>query len=226
MDKVGHMQSAYSIGYISSQMWQSTGIFQRRSVIIGAITGFTYLTAIEIMDGYSTGWGFSYADLVANACGASLLIGQELIWRHQRIQPKFGFQRSDYAPLRPELLGSGFHEEILKDYNGQTYWLSFNVASWLSYDSKFPRWLNVAVGYGANGMTGGHENPVMYNSAGNTVTINRYRQYYFSLDIDTRKIPTRSKFLRAFFNIFSFIKIPAPALEVNKFGVRGHVIKF
>jgi hypothetical protein len=60
--------------------------------------------------------------------------------------------------LRPNVLGENFLQQTLKDYNGQTYWLSINVASFLSDDTRFPKWLNVAVGYGADGLIGGTEN--------------------------------------------------------------------
>jgi hypothetical protein len=226
MDKIGHMQTAYTTGYITTGLWDWTGIDHKKAVWIGGLTGFSYLSAIEIMDGYSTGWGFSTGDMLANATGSALFIGQEFAWHEQRIQPKFGYQRSGYAQYRPDLLGSTRSEQLLKDYNGQTYWLSINIASFLNDDMRFPQWLNVAFGYGANGMTGGRENPVMYNSAGNVVTINRYRQYYLSLDLDLRKIPVKSPLLRAVFNALCFIKIPAPSIEVNKFGVRGYVLMF
>ncbi len=226
MDKLGHLQSSYSIGQIATSLWDLSHIKHEKAVWIGGLTGVTYLTAVEVMDGFSSGWGFSTGDMIANVGGAALFISQELCWREQRVMPKFGFERTKYAAMRPEILGGTRNEQIIKDYNGQTYWLSVNVASFLNRETKFPRWLNVAFGYGANGMTGGHANPVMYNSAGNEITVERYRQYYFSLDIDLRRIPTRSRFLRVLFNTINFIKIPAPAIEVNKFGVRGHVLKF
>jgi hypothetical protein len=53
------------------------------------------------------------------------------------------------------VLGSSLAEQMLKDYNGQTYWLSVNLHSFY----KNPKWLNLAIGYGANGMlTGNGEN--------------------------------------------------------------------
>lgn len=226
MDKLGHLQSSYSIAQVSANLWGLSNMRYTRATWIGGLTSFGYLTAIEIMDGYSAGWGFSIGDMIANTAGSSLFIAQELLWKTQRIMPKFGFSPSPYAKLRQELLGSTFTEQLIKDYNGQTYWLSVNIASFLKDDTRFPRWLNVAMGYGANGMTGGHANPTMYNAAGNTVTLERYRQYYLSLDIDLRRLKTRSKFVRVLLNTFAFIKIPAPAIEVNKFGVRAYALKF
>lgn len=226
MDKIGHMQSAYSIGLISTRLWNLSHMNPRKAAWIGGLTGFSYLTAIEIMDGYSSGWGFSSGDMIANVAGTALFMSQELTWGEQRIQPKFGFRRSGYAPYRPELLGTSYVEQMIKDYNGQTYWLSVNVASFLSDQTRFPQWLNVAFGYGANGMTGGHQNPLMTNAQGNEITLNRYRQYYLALDIDLRKLPVKSRFLRVVFATLSFIKIPLPGIELSQNGVRPLVFAF
>ena len=46
----------------------------------------------------------------------------------------------------------------------------------------------------------------------------RYLKFFLSLDIDLARIPTQSKVLKGIFNVLSFIKIPAPALEYNTLG--------
>jgi hypothetical protein len=96
------------------------------------------------------------------------------------------------------LFGSTLPELLLKDYNAQTYWLSFNLHSFLP-QSKLPKWLNVSVGYGAQGLLGGYEN-VAYDNNGNVVfdrrDIPRYRQWYLAPDVDLTKIKTKSKFIR------------------------------
>jgi hypothetical protein len=115
---------------------------------------------------------------------------------------------------------------MLKDYNGQTYWLSVNPYSFMSEESKFPKWLNVALGYGAGGMTGGEFNPPYINEDGKQIHFERYRQLYLSLDVDLTRIKTRSKFLKTIFYSVGFIKIPAPALEFSKQGVKGYWLGF
>jgi hypothetical protein len=45
-----------------------------------------------------------------------------------------------YAQYRPNVLGSSLAEQILKDYNGQTYWLSVNLHSFYK-GSKIPNGL-------------------------------------------------------------------------------------
>ena len=226
MDKIGHMQSCYSIGRISTSMLNWCGVKSNKALWIGGLTGVAYMTGIEIMDGYSDGWGFSAGDMIANIGGSALYISQELLWKEQRIVTKFGFSRSGYAQYRPDLLGNGYQEEFLKDYNGQTYWLSFNVASFMSDETRFPRWLNVAIGYGASGMTGGNSNPILFNQQGNEISFERYRQYYFSFDIDLTKLPVKNRFLKAVFETVHFIKIPAPGIQADKNGLRPLLFAF
>ena len=93
-------------------------------------------------------------------------------------------------------------------------------------ETKFPRWLNLALGYGAEGMISGKPGYVYINAQGNTMEFERYRQYYFSLDIDLTRIKTRSHFLKTIFETISFIKIPAPALEFNKNGMKFHPLHY
>lgn len=148
------------------------------------------MTAVEVLDGYSQKWGASTGDVVANATGTALYVSQELLWKEQRIVPKFSFHTTSYAELRPELLGKSLNEQILKDYNGQTYWLSANIHSFAKA-SKIPKWFNFAVGYGANGMITG-DNEVSTDLA--LPNLKRYRQFYFSFDADLTKIETKSHF--------------------------------
>lgn len=226
MDKAGHATTSYYIGRIGISSLKWAGIERKKAIWFGGMLGSVYQTTIEILDGYSAQWGFSLGDFAANTTGSLLVIGQELLWNEQRVVLKFGFQKSSYASFRPNILGNNLMENILKDYNGQTYWVSVNPASFLSETTRFPAWLNIAIGYGADGMIGGYRNPPVTDEYGNFLQFERYRQFYLSLDIDLTRIKTRSTFLKGLFTTFGFIKIPAPALEFNKYGVKGHWIGF
>ncbi|GGD29995.1 DUF2279 domain-containing protein [Flavobacterium orientale] len=223
MDKVGHVFSSYHLGRFSSEMLAWSGVSKKNQLLYGAGYGFVFLTAVEILDGHSAEWGFSWGDVGANAAGTALYVSQELLWHEQRIVPKFSFHTTQFASQRPEVLGSSFSEQLLKDYNGQTYWLSANLHSFLPA-TKVPRWLNVAFGYGAEGM-------ILANldSSSDLLLPNyeRYRQFYLSLDVDLTKIDTRSTFLRTLFSVFNTIKIPAPTFEIRgSRGVKFHWIYF
>ncbi len=220
MDKIGHAMSTYYIGLLGMEMLDWAGIGKKNHLIYGATAGFAFATAVEVLDGFSKEWGFSWGDVTANAAGTGLLIGQELLWQEQRIQLKYSFSRSPYASMRPETLGSGFLEESIKDYNGQTYWLSANIWSFAK-DSNFPKWLNLAFGYGSRGMLYANNPPT------NTITQNPYRQFYLSIEINLVNIPTKSKFLKSLFTIVNFIKIPAPTIEFrSKGGIKFHYLYF
>ncbi len=220
MDKLGHILTTYSIGKAGMQVLNWSGISKKNQLIYGASFGFFYQNIIEIFDGFSKNWGASWGDIIANATGTGLLVGQEIIWNEQRITPKYSFHQTKYASIRPNTLGSDFLEQSLKDYNGQTYWLSVNIWSF-NKKSNFPKWLNIAVGYGANGMLYGVDSPT------NLVAQNPFRQFYLSLDIDLSKVKTTSKLLQTIFSIINFIKIPSPTLEFsNRNGFTFHYLYF
>lgn len=222
MDKLGHVFSAYQLGKVGADVFKWSGVRKKDQLIYGATLGFTFLTAVEVLDGYSAEWGFSWSDMAANAAGTGLYIGQELLWEEQRILLKYSFHQTKYATQRPDKLGNGFLEEVLKDYNGQTYWLSANINSFV-LSSKFPDWINLAVGYGADGMLTG-KNEIVDNFI---ISQNRQRQYYLSLDVDLSKIKTNSRLLQSLFDVFNTIKVPFPTLEFNdKKGFKFHYIYF
>nr|WP_218846906.1 DUF2279 domain-containing protein [Winogradskyella forsetii] len=220
MDKMGHVFSSYQFGRLGANTLNWAGVGKKDQLLYGATLGFGFLTIVEIMDGFSEEWGFSWSDMTANAAGTGLYVGQELLWNEQRMVLKYSFHRTHYAKQRPNTLGNGFSEEFLKDYNGQTYWLSANINSFLRTET-IPNWLNVAFGYGAEGMLTGEANdPLFLNQ-------NRNRQFYLSLDVDLTRIKTNSNVLKTIFDVFNAIKVPFPALELNNKGhVKWHYIYF
>lgn len=211
VDKMGHIMTSYYVGKAGMDVLDWAGVSKKNQLIYGATFGFSFLTAVEILDGFSEKWGASWGDILANASGTGLLIGQELLWNEQRVLLKYSFHQTDYSKLRPNVLGENFIQQALKDYNGQTYWLSANIWSFAK-ESNFPKWLNIAFGYGAEGMLYGETNP------NNQFTQDPYRQFYISLDVDLTKIKTKSKFLKTVFSTINFIKIPAPTLEYTSRG--------
>jgi hypothetical protein len=226
MDKVGHFTTAYYISRFGYESYNWCGIEHKKAIWLGGSLGFIYQGTIEMLDGFSSEWGFSWGDFAANTIGSLAFITQQLSWNDQRIVLKYSFRQSGYSYYRPNVLGSNLQENMLKDYNGQTYWLSANIYSFLNEESKFPKWLNIAIGYGANGMTGGNTNPVYIAANGNQIEFERYRQFYLSLDIDLSRIKTKSKLLTIILKSVGFIKIPAPALEFSRSKVKGNLLGF
>ncbi|MCF8405691.1 MAG: YfiM family protein [Bacteroidales bacterium] len=226
MDKIGHATTSAYFGKFGYEMYRNAGVERKKAIWIGGSAGFVFLMVVETLDGFSSQWGASAGDYAANAFGAGLFISQQLGWDEQRLNLKWSYHPTEFAKYRPDQLGRGFMESMLKDYNGQTYWLSGNIKSFLPKQSKFPGWLNVSLGYSGEGMLGANSNPKYFEGA-TMPEYTRYRQYYLSLDVDLPRIKTRSHFLKFILNGLNFIKIPFPTLEYNnQDGLKFHPLFF
>lgn len=240
MDKWGHAMATYAQSYLAYKGARWTGMSERAAIWTGAGVGTLTQLTIEIMDGFSARWGFSWYDFGFNTGGAALFAGQQLLWQEQRMLIKVSSTRPNYSTVLREgtnglmaspqdaaydLYGRTIFEYLLKDYNAMTIWASVNPNAFLGKHkdkSPIPDWLNLAVGIGADGIYGAWN--VWTAPRGERLRLTdyeRYRQYYLSLDIDTARIPTRSPFLKTLFSTFRWIKVPAPTLEWN---TRGEVI--
>ncbi|MBL7952661.1 MAG: DUF2279 domain-containing protein [Flavobacteriales bacterium] len=206
MDKAGHFFSAYTLGRWGHRALARCGSSERRSILLGGSLGLVFLSGVEVLDGTSSGWGFSWSDMAANTLGAGLFMGQQALWREQRITAKFSARTTPFASQRPDLLGEGLGERILKDYNGQTIWLSANINAF--GDTRFPDWLNVAMGYGAEDML----------SAFPADGDERARQIYIAPDVDLTRIKSGSKLMRTVLFVLNGIKVPLPGMEVRSNG--------
>lgn len=233
VDKVGHLYSSYIESRASMELWRWTGIDRKKRIWIGGMSGAFYQTVIEVLDGFSAEWGWSWGDFATNILGSGVLVAQELAWNDQRIKLKFSFHNKSYNDpslneRSDDLFGKSNASKFIKDYNGQTYWASANLKSFFP-KSKLPAWLSVSVGYGADGMFGGTSN-IVKDKSGNVIfnrpDIKRYRQWYLAPDIDLGKIKTNSKALNFFLTVLSAFKFPAPALEFSNGKLKAHTIYF
>jgi len=223
MDKIGHVYSAYAESKASMELWRWTGIDRKKRIWIGGMSGAIYQTTIEILDGFSAEWGWSWGDFAANITGSGMLVAQELAWDKQRIQMKWSFHRKRYNnptlnERSDELFGKSNPERFLKDYNGQTYWLSTTLKDFFP-KSKLPAWLQISVGTGAEGMFGGYNNTAkddLGNITFDRPDIKRYRQWYLAPDIDLTRIKTNKKGIKLALQVLNIFKFPTPSLELSR----------
>ncbi|MGB0883017.1 MAG: DUF2279 domain-containing protein [Vicingaceae bacterium] len=220
IDKYGHAYTTYLFGKLGMNAMRWTGAKRKKAIWWGGSYGFIFMTSVELLDGHYAEWGFSPMDMVANASGSMLLIGQELAFKKQILTYKFSYHHTELAAQRPNLLGDSDLSRVVADYNGQTFWWSLNLRSVFKHQEYLPKWLNIAGGYGAYGMLGGESNPRIFKNGELLPPVDRYRSYYLSLDIDFTKIQTRSKFLKSTFFFLNLLKVPLPTFEVNTLGER------
>ncbi|MEL6593546.1 MAG: DUF2279 domain-containing protein, partial [Bacteroidota bacterium] len=190
MDKAGHMLGGYTSSNWIYGIYRWTGMPKRKALTIAGVSGFMMMNSIEVLDGFGESWGFSWSDVGANFVGSSLFVANQLLWDENRLQLKYSYLPSPYAgdPQYARLFGSSLPEYILKDYNGMVIWTSVRVHSFLPegrFKDIYPRWLNLAVGYGAEGMIGEYR---IDQDPSQSWKTREYRQYYLSLDVDLSNI--------------------------------------
>lgn len=215
MDKFGHATTSYTLGSFGYSALRWCGVDNTKAIWYGGSLGAFFLLTIEMLDGFSSEWGFSPGDFTANTLGMALFVGQQYAWNDQRFNLKWSYHTTLYPSYRPDELGKGFVQTWLKDYNGQTYWLSGNISSFLKSNSGFPKWLNLAFGYGAEGMIGGSSNPSQVNGVA-MPHFERYRKFFLSPDVNLTRINTNSDIVKTSLGVLDFIKFPAPALQFAK----------
>ncbi len=215
MDKAGHAFTAYELTLHTNRIhtWASG----KKQNWVGSVYALGYLTTLELMDGFSEGWGFSIYDCLSNGLGTGFYLGQDWLWNEQRLLPKFSFSPSPYASLRPEVLGSSPIQQILKDYNGQTYWLSCPIGEFIPCPRKLD-FLCVSLGYSCDAKLVGDVDTWQQYTA--------QRQYTFSLDIDLRKVARNKPKLNRVLSQFNCIKLPFPTVVFSKERTAFHWIYF
>ena len=245
IDKAGHVLTAYTATKWAYNAVRWSGMKNKNATLVAMSTGMLFQTSLEVLDGFSTEWGFSWSDMLANTSGCALFGFQQAVWDEQRIILKISNTPRNYSttPIRStdglktsslreranDLYGDNYTQTFFKDYNALTFWLSFNPNSF-NKNGRFPTWLNIAIGYGADNMFGGYNN--QWPTAKPEFILSnkdfpRYRQLYVSLDIDLSRIKTKSKLLNTVLKTINFIKIPSPTLEFNSLNqIKFHPLFF
>jgi hypothetical protein len=244
MDKLGHAVTTYQEANLLWHMGRWSGMNNKRAAWAGFIGGQIFQTTFEVFDGMSKEWGFSWHDVGFNTLGATLFTAQQIVWNEQRIRIKLSMTPPNYdnltrfAPYRGigeaitlkeranELYATGPVNLYMKDYNALTVWATVNPRSFMGEgDYWWPRWLNVAVGMGADNLYAGNGydwvadksctgpdctawrvDPVLYP---------RTRQVFLAFDVDWSKVRTKKRWARTLLAFVNVIKFPSPTLEWN-----------
>ena len=235
MDKLGHSFTTYYYSSLAYQGLNWSGVPKRRRLLLSVATGMFLQSTVEVFDGFSADWGFSWADMGANALGATVFATQQLAFDEQRLYMKFSAGPQSY-PTEPlptitgepdgvsaadraaELFGTSRWTRFLKDYGGQTIWLSTNpkVLVGRGHQAKAP-WLMLAVGYSPRNVLGAYDNTwaagcCIYDAR---EAAPRARQFLLSVDVDLTKIPTRNRALKTLLFLANGLKVPAPAILLD-----------
>jgi len=237
VDKMGHIQASYFQSHLIYKSYKWCGLSDDKAIWWSSLSSLGFQTAIEVMDGFSSGWGFSISDYAANVIGVSTFALQQRYWQEQKIQFKMSYWPENYTvtPISPtsslsikdranELFGNNLPQQFLKDYNAQTYWLSFHPSLIFPKFNKL-EWLNISLGYGAENMLGGFTNQWTNDGVFYELENQRYKQFVIALDYDLAKIKTKSRFLRTVLDVLNIFKWPAPGIEFTSEGeIKFHLL--
>lgn len=226
MDKMGHLYTSYHFSGMVDDLYKWAGVSHKKSAIISTIYSVGYMTTFEFLDAYNEEWGFSWSDIGFNVMGTATYFTQAYFFDEQYFRLKFSAHESGLAAYRPNVLGDDFASRTLKDYNGQTYWLSFNPFNWTKQTSKVPKWINFSLGYGIDNQLIGDGGTYVINNGSEQLSFTPYRQYYLSFDVDFQAIPTKSRLLKLLFRSLNIVKVPFPALEFSQGKLQFHPLYF
>jgi hypothetical protein len=203
VDKAGHFYTSYFYFNALYEFMEWGGFDERTKLLTAIAIPAVYAISIEVNDGF-THFSFSGYDLTANLTG----IGYGVLQRQFPVLKNFKFKWSYYPsgtiPLDDKFI-------IANDYDGHIYWLNVDVNGMLPNGMKnyWPKFLNLAVGYGAKNVS--HRNAWLgeINSKGP-----KTRKFAISLDYNLGSFDINNDFLYTVRNIVDYFHFPAPGIRM------------
>ncbi|TRZ97702.1 MAG: MFS transporter [Deltaproteobacteria bacterium] len=145
-DKLAHVFVTYAGTRALARVFEGLGNPPEKSLRLAGWTSLGVFTGVEVLDGFSSRWGFSYEDMVCNFAGVAFAILMESYPSVDAVLDfRLLYERSDDDRLRGKTSPAG-------DYSGQTYLLAFKVDGVPRLRNvPLVRYLEFLVGYGARG---------------------------------------------------------------------------
>lgn len=217
LDKAGHFFGTYLPSYIFSEALMTSGLSYDAATVWGASLGLAYTGYVEILDGYSVGFGFSPSDFYADLAGAGFFVAQHYIPYLQNFSPKFMYVKPSWHGEINRVEAESF----IDDYSSQAFFMSINVYNMLpeKWKKYWVPWLELSVGYAVYSLCTPNElctncNPKVSEPVSRSAWGNR--KIIISLDYNLAKIlpdgPPWWNWLRQSLNMF---KLPSPSIEIG-----------
>lgn len=145
-DKVAHAYATYTSTRLLSRALVRLGNDERHARRVAALSvGYTAV-AVEILDGFTDKFGFSYEDIVMDAAGIGLGL---LLDADPQLDARFDFRIMYWPSSAARRLGE---KNPLEDYSGQTYLFITKASGFAALRRHAAlRYLELAVGYGSRG---------------------------------------------------------------------------
>jgi len=193
-DKVGHFYFGNLVSTIYSNAFQWSGFSKTNSLLYSGLFTLSYQTFLEIRDGFSQQYGFSWGDFTANSLGSMYPYFQH----NYPILQNFNFKISYYPS---EKFRNGSNDYIMDDYESTYHWLSIDINKLLpnKWDNYLPKFINIAIGHSVTGLDN---------------LRNRNHEFYFGIDWDLSAIKTESNLINSILEILNKYHLPAPTVKI------------
>jgi len=195
VDKFGHMYTSHFYFHTLYNLLTWGGYDESTTLWVSSLIPAFYAFSIELGDGFSS-FHFSPDDLTFNLAGVGYGI----------LQTKYPFFNNfkikwSYFPSASHL--NSFQHPFSADYDRHIYWLTFNVHNLLpaSAAQYWPRFLNLAVGYGGNNISSYAVGP-------------KLRKLAIGLDYNLTTIPLEGETWDVVKNIIDLFHLPAPGIRL------------
>lgn len=193
-DKIGHFYFGNLVSTIYKDAFHWTGFSKKNSLLYAGLFTLTYQTFLEVRDGFSKQYGFSWGDFTANSLGSMYPYIQ---YNYPPLQ-NFNLKIS-YSPS--QRFENGSHAYIMDDYESTYHWLSIDFDKLLpsKWDDYVPDFINIAIGHSVTGL----DNSEFRN-----------HEFYFGIDWDLSAIKTESNLLNSIIEILNKYHLPAPTVKI------------
>ncbi len=192
-DKFGHFFFGYFLSTNYSRALQWCGLKKGKSLFYSSLISIAYQTFIEIRDGFSRNYGFSWGDFAADLLGSFLPYLQERLDFTRELRFKISFFPS-------EKFKRGSNRYIIDDYESTFDWIAVPLNKILpeQFKSNVFNFLNIALGHSVSALDTKHPS----------------HRFFLSLDFNAEAISTKSKFLKFILRLINFYHLPSPAVQI------------
>jgi hypothetical protein len=144
MDKLGHAWGTMVLADLFSRAIQGNNESDLNAQITGGVLAMGLMTTVEVFDGFSPKYGFSYQDIIFDALGAGFSMVRNTV---PGLREKLDY-RLEYIP-------SGHDRDFApqSDYSGQKYLLAMKLAGFGAFEDGPLRFVELQAGYFARGFT-------------------------------------------------------------------------
>ena len=197
-DKLLHFYGSGLGSVISTKALLWAGYDEQDAALYGAATSLAFMTSMKIEDGHINYLGFDRVDELANVLGAGYPLAQYYVPWLKSFTPKGSYVASSNTVVASQQTLPSF----LEDHEGQKFWMGITVHDLLpkNFQDYWPSIIGLAAGCTVRGLNTPHS----------------YHETIIALDLDLRKLPGDSKFLKTMWEMLNYIHLPMPAVRVSQ----------